>query len=105
MKIATDDCESVIVTSRYGDERIFKILDDDTIEYCFKDTDFVRYSSNDDGSLALVDPSGGPYIGVETDLGVVHSSLKGLIVTEIKAAPTIGGVYYIYYLTVKNDNE
>ncbi len=95
------DEETVEVQSRYGNDRKFKRISMDCIEYSFKDDGHIGCSRNEDGSLHSVDPSGGPYIGVETDLGVVDSSLKGLIVTKIEAAPTIGGVYYF---TVKKDN-
>jgi hypothetical protein len=96
-----DEEERVEVKSRYSDNRKFKRIAMNCIEYSFKDDGHIGCSRNEDGSLHSVDPSGGPYIGIETDLGVVDSSLRGLIVTKIKAAPTIGGVYY---LTVKKDN-
>lgn len=92
------DEEQVEVQSRYGDDRKFKRIAMDCIEYSFKDDGHIGCSRNEDGSLHSVDPSGGPYIGIETDLGVVDRSLKGLIVTKIKPNMTFGGVYY---LTVK----
>jgi hypothetical protein len=77
--------ESLTVKGRYGEERIFKISDDNSIEYSFKDTRCVRYASNDDGSLALVDPPGGPCVSVGMDLGDIHKRLEGFIVIKINA--------------------
>ena len=54
--------------------------------------------ANEDGSLHSVDPSGGPYIAVGTNLGDVHKELEGLTVTEIKYNDSKTGAYY---LTVK----
>ena len=97
-EITTDDCESVVVISRYGDERIFKILDEDTIEYSFKGTDYVRYSSNrDDDTLTLVDCAGGPCVSVGMDLGSIHTDLEGIVVKEINVN---GGSHY---LTVRHE--
>lgn len=88
--------ESVAVKSRYGDERKFTIVAKNCVEYSFKDVEHVGCSRNEDGSLHSVDPSGGPYIAVGTNLGDVHKELECLIVTKIKA-----DVCGIYYLTVK----
>lgn len=98
--------EPIVVKSRHGDERKFTIIDDNVVEYSFKDDGHIGCSLNDDDSLHSIDPSGGPYIGVETDLGVVDRSLKGLIVTKIEADLTFGGKYYlrVAYLTVEKDN-
>jgi len=53
--------------------------------FIMKGGDFYRYLFNegDDGYYA-VDPSGGPFISVGTDLSIVHKKLKGLTVKEIK---------------------
>lgn len=88
--------ETVVVKSRYGDERKFTIIEDDRIEYSFKDVDHVGCSRDDDGSLHSVDPSGGPYISIGTMLGNVNKELEGLTVTKIKHI-TEG----LYHLTVK----
>ena len=68
------------------------------VEYSFKDVEHVGCSRNEDGSLHSVDPSGGPYIAVGTNLGDVHKELECLTVTKIKADGCTSGVYY---LTVK----
>jgi hypothetical protein len=90
--------ESVVVKSRYGDERKFTIVAKNCVEYSFKDVGHVGCSRNEDGSLKSVDPSGGPYIAIGTNLGDVHKELECLTVTKIKADENKLGVYY---LTVK----
>ena len=91
-------CPSVVVKSRYGDERKFNVIAKNCVEYSFKDDGHTGCQRNDDGSLESVDPSGGPYIGVGTNLGDVHKELEGLTVTKIKADTDKVGTYY---LTVK----
>ena len=90
--------ESIVVKSRYGDERKFTIVAKNCVEYSFKDVEHVGCSRNEDGSLHSVDPSGGPYIAVGTNLGDVHKELECLTITKIKADEYKAGVYY---LTVK----
>ena len=90
--------ESVVVKSRYGDQRKFTIVAKNCVEYSFKDVEHVGCSRNEDGSLHSVDPSGGPYIAVGTNLGDVHKELECLTVTKIKADTDKVGTYH---LTVK----
>ncbi len=101
--------ESIVVKSRYGDERKFTIVAKNCVEYSFEDVDYdlpvgcslpimSNGGINDDGSLHSVDPSGGPYIAIGTMLGNVHKELEGLTVTKIKADRCKSGVFY---LTVK----
>jgi len=89
----------VVVKSRYNEERKFTIIAKNCVEYSFEDDGHVGCSRNDDGSLESVDPSGGPYIAVGTNLGDVHKDLDGLIVTKIKADTDKVSTYY---LTVKD---
>ena len=88
-------CPSVVVKSRYGDERKFNVIAKNCVEYSFKDDGHTGCQLNDDGSLESVDPSGGPYIGVGTNLGDVHKELEGLTVTKIKADTDKVGTYYL----------
>ena len=90
--------DEFVVKSRYGEERKFTILGMNCVEYSFKDVEHVGCSRNEDGSLHSVDPSGGPYIAVGTNLGDVHKELECLTVTKIKADGCKSGVYH---LTVK----
>ena len=91
--------ETISIISRYNEERKFTIIAKDCIEYSFEDNGHVGCSRKDDGSLDSVDPSGGPYIAVGTNLGDVHKDLDGLIVTKIKRSDYKSGSYY---LTVKD---
>jgi hypothetical protein len=88
----------VVVKSRYNEERKFTIIAKNCVEYSFEDNGHVGCSRNDDGSLESVDPSGGPYICLGTNLGEVHKDLDGLTVTKIKRSDIKSGSYY---LTVK----
>jgi hypothetical protein len=90
--------KSVVIESRYGIARKFTIVAKNCVEYSFKDVGHVGCSRNEDGSLKSVDPSGGPYIAIGTNLGDVHKELECLTVTKIKADENKLGVYY---LTVK----
>ena len=89
----------VVVKSRYNEDRKFTIIAKNCVEYSFEDDGHVGCSRNDDGSLESVDPSGGPYICLGTNLGEVHKDLDGLTVTEINRSDTKSGSYY---LTVKD---
>jgi hypothetical protein len=90
---------SVVVKSRYGAERKFNVLAKNCVEYSFEDDGHVGVQRNDDGSLESVDPSGGPYIGIGTNLGeYIHKDLGDLTVTKIKVDEHEAGTYY---LTVK----
>jgi len=88
----------VVVKSRYNEDRKFTIITKNCVEYSFEDDDHVGMSMDAEGKLSSVDPSGGPYIGVGTNLGDVHKELEGLTVTEIKYNDSKTGAYY---LTVK----
>jgi len=88
----------VVVKSRYNEDRKFTTIAKNCVEYSFEDDGHVGCSRNDDGSLDSVDPSGGPYIAVGTNLGDVHKELEGLTVTKINRSDTKSGSYY---LTVK----
>ena len=68
------------------------------VEYSFEDDGHVGCSIYDDGSLESVDPSGGPYICIDTNLGDIHKDLDGLTVTKIKRDESRTG---FYFLTVK----
>ena len=88
----------VVVKSRYNEERKFTIISKNCVEYSFEDDGHVGCSFQEDGSLESVDPSGGPYICLGTNLGEVRKELEGLTVTKIKADTDKVGTYY---LTVK----
>ena len=70
------------VMNRYGQP--IRFIESES-GFMMKGGDYYRYLFNegDDGYYA-VDPSGGPFISVGTDLSIVHKKLKGLTVKEIK---------------------
>jgi hypothetical protein len=43
--------------------------------------EYHRRADDENGNVCMVDPSGGPYIGVGTNMGYYFDSLKGLFVT------------------------
>ena len=91
----------VVVKSRYNEERKFTIISKNCVEYTFEDDGHVGCLFQEDGSLESVDPSGGPYICLGTNLGEVHKELEGLTVTKIKADTDKVGTYYLTVITVK----
>lgn len=60
--------ENAKYINRYGDEIIFKEINENQIEMI--GGQYYRTGYNEDGkSIMFVDPSGGPFIQVGTDLG------------------------------------
>jgi hypothetical protein len=91
--------KTISILSRYNEERKFNVLAKNCVEYSFEDDGHVGVQRNDDGNLESVDPSGGPYIGIGTNLGeYIHKDLGDLTVTKIKVDEHKAGTYY---LTVK----
>ncbi len=62
------DYISIKIKSRYGDQRYFYTLDDNTLVYKFFDEYNVGRRQNADQTLHSVDPSGGPFISQGTNL-------------------------------------
>lgn len=59
--------------NRYGDTVEFIKIKKNTYEFSVKDesgnpTQYWRYGWDDDGIITMVDPSGGPYISIGTDI-------------------------------------
>jgi hypothetical protein len=71
--------------NRYGDDIIFEKLEDNKIHmYGFV---YYRTGYNEEGSaLDFVDPAGGPYISVGTNLKNYFKSKKDMIVKSIEYA-------------------
>ena len=59
--------KNVSYTNRYGDEIIFKEINENQIQML--GGDHYRIGYNEDETIDFVDPSGGPFIQVGTDLG------------------------------------
>ena len=60
--------------NRYGSYRYFE-KDGDDILFDVGDTLYLGASRNDDGSLYHIDPDGGPFISLDTNLKDVHKDL------------------------------
>jgi hypothetical protein len=91
--------QTISILSRYNEERKFTIIAKNCVEYSFKDDGHTGCSRNDDDRLESVDPSGGPFIGIGTNLGeYIHKDLGDLTVIKIKVDEHKAGTYY---LTVK----
>ena len=59
---------AIEVKSRYGEPRYFYPIDNHTILYNFFDKEHVGMNSDSNGRLYSIDPSGGPFISVGTNL-------------------------------------
>jgi hypothetical protein len=55
--------------NRYGDEIIFKEINNNQIEMIDGECYRFGYQNNQDNQIQFVDPSGGPFIQIGTDLG------------------------------------
>jgi hypothetical protein len=76
-----DSPRSYQITNRYGKPIKFIRSGDDLV---MKGGDYYRYLFSEDGSeYYAVDPSGGPFVSVGTDMGSLHKKLKGNIVNSI----------------------
>ena len=60
--------------NRYGSYRYFE-KDGDDILFDVGDALYSGMSTNDDGSLYHIDPDGGPFISLDTNLKDVHRDL------------------------------
>jgi len=56
-------------TNRYGDEFTFEKNENGNIDWK-GDLKYTRYGWNDDDKIIFVDPSGGPYIPVGTNMSL-----------------------------------
>ena len=68
--------------NRYGDDIIFEKLDDNTIKMSgFK---YFRTGYNNDKTIYFVDPSGGPFIQIGTNVGRYFGGGNSMIVKLIE---------------------
>jgi hypothetical protein len=63
-------------TNRYGDEFTFEKNENGNIDWK-GDLKYVRYGWNDDDKIIFVDPSGGPFISVGTNMSLYL--LEGIV--------------------------
>ena len=61
--------------NRYGDIFTFTLVDDNTLMW-EGDFKYFRRLINDDDSTYAIDPSGGPFISLETDLSWFCDDIK-----------------------------
>jgi hypothetical protein len=67
--------------NRYGDEIIFKEINENQIEMI--GGEYYRTGYNEDGIIDFVDPSGGPFIQLGTELGRYFNDNQSRIVKSI----------------------
>lgn len=75
----------VFYTNRYGDVIVFSEQEDGTIH--MTGGSYWRVGWNDKQENTMVDPSGGPYIGLGYDMGFLHSNWTGRIIRNITFQP------------------
>lgn len=79
----TEYDKKVTVNSRYNEPRHFYLINNDWFYDVCGDI-AVGMSCVSDGSLGHVDPSGGPFVGVDTNLSGIHKDLPNAYVTKIE---------------------
>jgi len=73
--------KEITYINRYSDKYTFKLNDDNNIDWKgeFK---YCRYGFEVDPNIkTMVDPSGGPFISIGTNMGTFDESFKNMIVT------------------------
>lgn len=69
--------------NRYGDSIIFEQIDNEVYMSGFN-LDYMRTGTNDKGDIIMVDPAGGPYLTVGTNLGLYFNDKKNRIIESIE---------------------
>ncbi len=71
--------------NRYGDDIIFEEIGDE-IHMSGFNMEWMRYgwSNEDKNKIIMVDPSGGPYITINSSLGLYFGDKKKRIIESIK---------------------
>ena len=71
--------------NRYGDDILFEEIENE-IHMSGFNMDWMRYgwSNEDEKKIIMVDPSGGPYITLGSDLGLYFGDRKKRIIESIK---------------------
>lgn len=75
----------ITVKSRYGDPRYFTYHEKDNYTFVSFECLMCRYGliEGKDDEYLMIDPDGGPYIGVGTDLNFISPDLPKKTVTKI----------------------
>jgi len=66
-------------TNRHKEVQTFEVNERGNIQWT-ADFEFNRVGFNDDPKIMMVDPSGGPYINLGYDMGIIDKSFDGMIV-------------------------
>ena len=75
--------EIFVVRSRYRDLRYFKIISNSEVIF-IPNCEFCRFGSSDNfGTLHMIDPSGGPYVSVGSFLNDIDPTLPNKKVIKI----------------------
>ena len=79
--------------NRYGDNLQFELISEDKIEMTGHDSSFMRYGYDGEvetryDNLVFVDPPGGPFLNIGTDLG---RYFDGKI-----------GIHFVHEITIKD---
>jgi len=69
--------------NRYGDDIIFEEIGDE-IHMSGFNMEWMRYGWDDDEVITMIDPSGGPYTTVNSNLGLYFGDKKKRIIESIK---------------------
>ena len=72
----------VIVKSRHGDDRLF-YCEDSKWFVDLKECHYVRFSANQDEELTAIDPDGGPFMAIGTNLSDFSSALPDIKIEKI----------------------
>jgi len=84
-KYVTDDCDSSAMMTP-GE---FKKAVHETDEHGYTDfaVKYMQYVISDKSKLCMVDPSGGPYISTDMDMGYISNEFDGMIVDGFEIIP------------------
>ena len=80
--------DDIIITSRYGDKNILRPISKDTYVF-IPEYDYMRVGYDNERNIHFIDPSGGPFMSVDSVLPEINRKIK-----QIKILPYDGKKYY-----------
>jgi hypothetical protein len=69
----------ITLQNRYGDLQTFNPMDDGNILWKQSGRYFRAGMTETEGDYTFIDPSGGPFIGVGTNMSDIHPELSGVV--------------------------
>jgi len=69
--------------NRYGDDIIFEEIGDE-IHMSGFNMEWMRYGWDDNNIITMIDPSGGPYTTINSNLGLYFGDKKKRLIESIK---------------------